>query len=886
MQTLRLIYQSALVILAAGTLQAQPVLVKDEIPRGSTEFIAIGDLVYFRSADSLYRTDGTGEGTILLKKVAAGSFQEFAGDLYFLGTSGAGTGIWRSDGTAAGTTLLQTYDAVSFIESTENFLYFAASTAATGSEIYRTDGTPGGTILLKDINPGPANGMSNFVRVGGSYLFFGANNGTHGIELWKTDGTPSGTVMIKDINPGAESGITTPFSAFFNNKLFFTGFTSAEGVNPWVSDGSPEGTMLLTDVDRSAQNLTESVDYLADHDGFLYFAALVNPEFFNDAPILQLWKTDGSGPGTSYIANLCRQCGTHTNSLVYHDKLYFFLKEIQGDPISLWGTDGTSKGTERIYRNERARIPFFDVVNDLILFTEEDDGFTSSIARSDGTPAGTTSFWGFLSSEDRYGKGIPLVKINNLVYFVDHDGSRTNYGPNAFQLMQTDGYTVVSLRTLTGISFKGTDNIVNYNGKVVFTTEDIDPDSPDTRKKLWIYDPATLPPQDTANFTLVNADTDEDIQILTEGDTVLKPAATFFNIRYNPVGSPGSVVFKHQDKFVRIESDPPFALRGDYSGNYLPWQAGVAGSHKVEATPYSGPRGTGIAGRTITINFTIEEDSVACAASGTILRDFWAAVPGARIEHIPLGAEPTSTSELTIFEGPENIGKNYAARVRGFICPPVTGDYTFWIASNDHSELWLSTNDNPFDKVRIAYVTGATGPRQWNKFATQRSAPIWLEQGVSYYIEALHKQGVGTDHIAVGWQLPDGTLERPIPGSRLSPFTAETTRVTAFDGESTQESNAATSDTASNENQFAIFPNPAKSGFPQLMITGSGGKSGPVGGIEIQRLTGEIVYVTPLICQGDCRNYHVQVDELLSPGVYLVNITTSGRRYTKRLLVK
>lgn len=100
----------------------------------------------------------------------------------------------------------------------------------------------------------------------------------------------------------------------------------------------------------------------------------------------------------------------------------------------------------------------------------------------------------------------------------------------------------------------------------------------------------------------------------------------------------------------------------------------------------------------------------------------------------------------------------------------------------------------------------------------------------------------------------------------------------AFDGESSpQENNAATSDTASNENQFAILPNPAKSDFPQLMITGSAGKSGPISSIEIQRLTGEIVYVTPLICQGGCRNYHVQVDEVLSPGVYLVNITTRGR---------
>src|SRR5690606_9054303 len=34
----------------------------------------------------------------------------------------------------------------------------------------------------------------------------------------------------------------------------------------------------------------------------------------------------------------------------------------------------------------------------------------------------------------------------------------------------------------------------------------------------------------------------------------------------------------------------------------------------------------------------------------------------------------------------------------------------------------------------------------------------------------LHEQGVGSDHLSVGWQLPDGSMERPIAGGWLSPF--------------------------------------------------------------------------------------------------------------------
>src|SRR6185369_14615417 len=52
----------------------------------------------------------------------------------------------------------------------------------------------------------------------------------------------------------------------------------------------------------------------------------------------------------------------------------------------------------------------------------------------------------------------------------------------------------------------------------------------------------------------------------------------------------------------------------------------------------------------------------------------------------------------------------------------------------------------------------------------QKSAPISLAAGQKYYIEALHKEGGGGDCIAVGWQLPSGVYERPIPGSRLEAF--------------------------------------------------------------------------------------------------------------------
>src|SRR5688572_147610 len=42
------------------------------------------------------------------------------------------------------------------------------------------------------------------------------------------------------------------------------------------------------------------------------------------------------------------------------------------------------------------------------------------------------------------------------------------------------------------------------------------------------------------------------------------------------------------------------------------------------------------------------------------------------------------------FEVPMNFGRYQLTRMRGWLQPPVSAHYTFWIASDNSSELWLS----------------------------------------------------------------------------------------------------------------------------------------------------------------------------------------------------
>ncbi|HEX8328317.1 MAG TPA: DUF6443 domain-containing protein [Hymenobacter sp.] len=166
--------------------------------------------------------------------------------------------------------------------------------------------------------------------------------------------------------------------------------------------------------------------------------------------------------------------------------------------------------------------------------------------------------------------------------------------------------------------------------------------------------------------------------------------------------------------------------------------------------------------------------------AGQLAREVWINAPGLKVKNIPLGAVPdnfrtpiavpsnNAAQALFSFEAPTDVADEYGQRVRGYVTAPLSGQYTFWIASDDNSELWLSASESPGQKQRIAAVNNWTPSRVWSWEATQQSAPVTLVGGQRYYIEALQKEYDGGDNLAVKWRMPDGNEEEPIPSSRLS----------------------------------------------------------------------------------------------------------------------
>ena len=166
-----------------------------------------------------------------------------------------------------------------------------------------------------------------------------------------------------------------------------------------------------------------------------------------------------------------------------------------------------------------------------------------------------------------------------------------------------------------------------------------------------------------------------------------------------------------------------------------------------------------------------------CPGTGSVSFQFFSGIPGNQVSnltsHSTYPNSPSFTTSLTSFEIPANAGNNYGSRVIGYLCPPATGTYYFWIAADHSAELWLGTSQLPASRQKIAYLSQPSNPREWNKFSTQKSVGISLTAGQLYFIEALHKEQTQNDHLAVGWSLPGQNTNNPsavITGQYLVPF--------------------------------------------------------------------------------------------------------------------
>ena len=381
---------------ARDLLNGDPYLVQD-VNRGPTDFaelVVVGEAAYFSSLDSrnrpeLWRTDGAADGTKLLRKweIDVATLDTFStvrqyfrftpvGNTLLFAANDPATGreLWKTDGTVEGTQLVKDIrpGAESSLGLPSEFavmqerLYFLTDGARGDVQLWKSDGTEAGTVLVKHIGSGSA----ARILVGKDLLYFydySANT------LWRSDGTGDGTFVLQH---GLRS-LREPVVS--GNTLFFESDDEL-----WASDGTAEGTRSL---DIRPGGGPSYPSHLIDIDGTLYFSTRIHP---GD----QIWKSDGTLVGTTRVATL----SARVEGVMQHNgQLYFEVYDDQTQGLELWKSDGTSSGTVmvRVIRppnvsSQWSFLEFAGSLNDTLFFTADDGIHGRELWRTDGTAEGTS----------------------------------------------------------------------------------------------------------------------------------------------------------------------------------------------------------------------------------------------------------------------------------------------------------------------------------------------------------------------------------------------------------------------------------------------------------------------------------------------------------------
>jgi len=125
------------------------------------------------------------------------------------------------------------------------------------------------------------------------------------------------------------------------------------------------------------------------------------------------------------------------------------------------------------------------------------------------------------------------------------------------------------------------------------------------------------------------------------------------------------------------------------------------------------------------------------------------------------------TEELDSLSLEPNAGSAFMRRVRGFITPGESGQYTFKIAADEEGYVYLSTDESPANARAVCYQTIKALPAQWTTFPTQISKPQELEKGRKYYYEIVHVDHKWRDHCDVVWS-SETRSEGPLRGEEFS----------------------------------------------------------------------------------------------------------------------
>ncbi|MBL9136882.1 MAG: hypothetical protein JNK85_13505 [Verrucomicrobiales bacterium] len=182
--------------------------------------------------------------------------------------------------------------------------------------------------------------------------------------------------------------------------------------------------------------------------------------------------------------------------------------------------------------------------------------------------------------------------------------------------------------------------------------------------------------------------------------------------------------------------------------------------------------------------------------------------------------QPDETRVLAALDTPNGYAENYGARVTGFILPQETGQYRFFIRSDDASELYLNTTAGgaapvPGSDTPIAQETGCCDAFHEADGSPETSEPVNLTAGQRYAFVAIIKEGGGGDYLQVAWRKEGDTTAAGSLQPMRGPIIGGLTETNGFSVTLTQQPQAPPAPGVVEGSSYtlrgaaAVVPNPA-----------------------------------------------------------------------------
>jgi len=307
--------------------------------------------------------------------------------------------------------------------------------------------------LVKDINTRSDTAGSLFehlTAVGGN-LFFTTSGQVTGEDLWVSDGTAAGTRDLLHPCPGSCGSGVTFLGSLRKVLLFSEDGAFFGGYQLWRSDGSAPGTFRLAPGVAASGGLAALNALDA---AFAFVGCTVTTP-----PSCGLWRTDGRAEGTVRLKDLGN---VQIGEMAVAGRRLFFPVTDHG-ALSLWSSDGTAAGTSRIKTLSPGLPGNLAAAGPRLLFFVTGSDQKPELWTSDGTSGGTFALQSF-SSADLFA---PLVTAGGRAYFVADDGVLGQ------EVWTSDG-TPAGTRRVTGFSLDNTfiSALQAFGNRVFFIASD------------------------------------------------------------------------------------------------------------------------------------------------------------------------------------------------------------------------------------------------------------------------------------------------------------------------------------------------------------------------------------------------------------------------------